>query len=109
MAISIGSNSMYSMTSAIAKDSVKADDLKGKLQTGAHTDEEIMEVCKSFEAYMLEQVMKQMKKTVMSDEEQGDYLAQFGDILYEEYAKSATEGEGIGIAKMLYEAMKRNG
>ena len=49
-----------------------------------------------------------MEKTVLKDEEEDDpYLNQFGDILYEEYAKAATENEGIGLAKMLYESMKR--
>ena len=37
------------------------------------------------------------------------YVEMFKDTLYQEYAKSATErGDGIGIAKMLYEQMKRN-
>ena len=37
------------------------------------------------------------------------YVDMFKDTLYQEYAESATErGDGIGIAKMLYEQMKRN-
>jgi flagellar protein FlgJ len=36
-------------------------------------------------------------------------MEQFGDILYQEYAKSATENQELGLAQILYESMKRNG
>ena len=52
--------------------------------------------------------MKEMEKTIPGRDDKNPYLEQFGDILYEEYAKDATEGEGLGIAQMLYESMKRN-
>lgn len=106
MSISIGSN--YSVTAAMAQSKAKTENLEDKLNNKSASDEELMEACKSFEAYMLEQVFKGMEKTVLKDEEEDDpYLNQFGDILYEEYAKAATENEGIGLAKMLYESMKR--
>lgn len=75
------------------------------------TDEELMEVCKEFEAYFVEQVFKAMKKMVPETEESTsgvNTLDYFEDMLTQEYAKSATEGEGLGLAKMLYESMKRN-
>ncbi len=108
MAIAIGSDSLYSASMGISGEKAKTDSLKLKLQKDSATDEEMMEVCKSFEAYMMEQVMKEMKKSVQDEEEQSDYLQQFGDMLYQEYANKATEGQGLGIAQMLYEAMKRN-
>ena len=38
-----------------------------------------------------------------------NHLDMFKDTLYQEYAEAATErGDGIGIAKQLYEQMKRN-
>jgi flagellar protein FlgJ len=108
MAISIGSDSLFLSAAGRSKESAKTDELKEKLKNTSASDEELMEVCKSFEAYLLEQVMKEMKKTVHSEEDKNDYLQQFGDMLYEEYAKKATEGQGLGLAQMLYEAMKRN-
>lgn len=108
MAISIGSDSMFPIASGMAKETAKTDQLKDKLKNNSASDEELMEVCKSFEAYLLEQVMKEMKKTVHSDMDKNDYLEQFGDMLYEEYAEKATENEGLGLAQMLFEAMKRN-
>ena len=108
MDISIGTESLYSTNLKTATDKVKAENLQDKLKSKAATDEEIMEACKSFEAYMLEQAFNEMKKTIPDNGVKNPYLEQFGGKLYEEYAKNATEDEGIGIAKMLYEAMKRN-
>ena len=73
-------------------------------------DEELMEVCESFEAYFVEQVMKEAKKTVLSDEdEESDYLQYFGDILVQEYSTMISESGDLGIARNLYDSMKRNG
>lgn len=73
------------------------------------TDEELMEACKSFESYFLEQAFKGMEKMVPKSDEEDKYVSMFKDTLYKEYADSATQkGDGIGIAKMLYEQMKRN-
>ncbi|MBQ9991278.1 MAG: rod-binding protein [Lachnospiraceae bacterium] len=76
------------------------------------TDDELMDVCKQFEAYFLEQVFKQMEKTVLKDEESSgsstvlvDY---FKDSAIAELATQSTENQGLGIAQMLYEQMKRN-
>lgn len=76
------------------------------------TEAELMDACKQFEAYFLEQVFKQMEKTVPKNEEMSgptstlvDY---FKDAARQEMASQATEREGLGIAQMLYEQMKRN-
>ncbi len=72
-------------------------------------DKELMEACRSFESYFIEQVFKGMEKTVMKDEdeEENDYLANFKDILYQNYASNAVEKGEFGIAQMLYDSMKR--
>jgi flagellar protein FlgJ len=108
MSVSIGSDQLYTAANMMSSN-VKAEELKEKIENSSATDEELMDVCKSFESYLLEQVMKAMKKTVPKDEgEENAYLEQFGDKLYEEYAYAATESKGLGIAQMLYESMKRN-
>ena len=74
------------------------------------TDEELMDVCKSFEAYFVEQVMKEAKKTIkFDDEEENKYIEFFGDTMYQEYAGMIADRGDLGIAKMLYDSMKRNG
>lgn len=109
MSININSNSQYFINASLAADKSKKSILEEKLQSKPTSDEELMEVCKSFEAYLLEQVMKGMEKTIPYEEEKNPYLDNFGDMLYQEYAKSATENQGLGLAQMLYESMKRNG
>lgn len=74
------------------------------------SDEEMMDACKQFEAYFLEQIYKGMEKTIMkASDEENDYISAFGDMQIQEYAKAASQqGDGIGLAKQLFESMKRN-
>lgn len=74
------------------------------------TDDELMEVCKDFEAYFVEQVIKSMEKMIPKDEdsETSKYLDYFGDTLTQELASAVTEQNDLGLAQMLYEQMKRN-
>lgn len=74
------------------------------------TDEELMDACKEFEAYFIEQIYKGMEKTIMkASDEENKYTEAFSDMRVQAYAKAATEqGDGIGLAKQLYESMKRN-
>ena len=108
MNISIGSNSLYSQSINVVSDKIKTGQLQDKLQANNGTDDELMEACKSFESYLLTQVMKAMEKTIPGREDKGPYLEQFGYFLYDEYAKAATESQSLGIAQMLYESIKRN-
>lgn len=82
--------------------------LKDKLSKVENAeDEKMLEACKEFEAYMLEQVYKQMEKTIMRDEDsQGDYEKMFSDMRVQEYASRAVDQGGIGLAQQLYESMK---
>lgn len=76
------------------------------------SDDELMSVCKEFESYFLEQIFKEMKKTIPENEDMSsssksltDY---FGDELIREYSAQSTQRDGLGLAQMLYEQMKRN-
>lgn len=77
------------------------------------TEDELMEACKQFEQYFVEQAFKGMEKMVPKSDDSSStstsYVDMFKDKLYTEYAQSASDrGDGIGIAKQLYEQMKRN-
>ncbi len=111
MSIGLSSELLYSQMQKSKNDS-KAVGLQNKL-TGINsdtaTDEEIMEVCKEFEAYLVEKVFDQMKDALTdSEEEESDYLSYFGDMMYQEYAKTISENGELGLAQQLYESMKRN-
>ena len=76
------------------------------------TDDELMDVCKQFEAYFVEQMFKSMMKTVPKNEEMSaststltDY---YKDEMMRELATESTETNSLGLAQTLYEQMKRN-
>ncbi len=113
MGISIDNSSLFSGAYSVGDktNSTKNDALEkslSNLDIKGSSDEEIMEACKSFETYFVEQVFKEMKKTVHSSDDEGEYMKYFGDMLNEEYAKNITESGGMGLAQTLYESMKRN-
>ncbi len=111
MSIGLGSELLFTQMQQSKNDS-KAVGLQNKL-TGINsetaTDEEIMEVCKEFEAYLVEKVFDRMKDAMTdNEEEENDYMSYFGDMMYQEYAKTVAENGELGLAQQLYESMKRN-
>lgn len=88
--------------------------LEGKLSgdLSAASKDELMEVCKEFEAYFTEQVFKSMQKMVpesaSSDTATKTTMDYIEDMLTQEYASSSSENGGLGLAQILYEQMKRN-
>ncbi|MBD5540430.1 MAG: hypothetical protein HDR00_04435 [Lachnospiraceae bacterium] len=78
------------------------------------TDDELMEACKEFESYFLEQVFKEMEKTVsiFKDDEEDSSTSQLVDFFKEstitELASQSTDRNSLGLAQMLYDQMKRN-
>lgn len=76
------------------------------------TKEELMDACKQFEAYFLEQIFKGMEKTIPKSEG-GDASTQnlldyFKETTIQQLAEESTETNSLGLAQMLYEQMKRN-
>lgn len=75
-------------------------------------DANLMKVCKEFESYFVEQMFKEMKKTVPETESSSSannsMMDYYSDMLYQNYANASTENDNLGLAKSLYEQMKRN-
>ena len=94
----------------------KASSLQSKLEnSGESVDEkELMDACKEFEAYFMEQVFNSMLETtkVFSDDDKNGYASKmvdyFKDFAVQELCGKVTEGSGLGLANTLYEQMKRN-
>lgn len=94
------------------------------------SDDELMEVCKDFESYFVEQMLKSMAKMSSVDGSNSDNIyaslfgvtedsdsgmntlsSYFGYELMSSMADKVVEnqsGKGLGIAQTLYEQMKRN-
>lgn len=106
-------SSLYNQTATSAQNASANrlnDTLSGDLSSAS--DEELMDVCKDFEAYFVEQVMKEMKKMVPDDENEDQSMGQLKDYFEEqmlqEYADKVVDQGDFGIAQTLYEQMKRN-
>lgn len=100
------------LTSTNKSDS--ASQLENKLSgdlTNA-TDDELMDVCKQFEAYFTEQMFKAMQNMVPDSDDGDSGSKQLMDYakesLTKQYAESSTDNGGLGLAQTLYEQMKRN-
>lgn len=110
MAMSIDPSTLY--TSDYYKTSSEVSELETKLNSAdlsSASDDELMDVCKEFEAYFVEQIFKGMEKMVPKSEETStNEVEMFGDMAYQEMASNATKQTDFGIARKLYEQMKRN-
>lgn len=76
------------------------------------TDQELMDACKEFETYFVEQVLKEMEKMIPEDEDSDSSMSRltdyFKDEMIQELAKTTAEQSGGTLAQQLYEQMKRN-
>ena len=102
----------YTSVTGEAKATELARNLSGKAEN-ASTDDELMDVCKQFESYMLEQVFKHMDKTVIRNNDGKDASTEnlvdyFRSQTIQELASQSTEKQGLGIAQQLYEQLRRN-
>ncbi len=109
--MSIGiDQSYYNSALSSQTSSITASKLESTLASGLTnaTDEELMDACKSFEAYLVEQVFTKVKDALTdSEEEENEYTSAFGDMLYQKYAEDISDSGQLGIAQQLYESMKR--
>lgn len=106
---------MYSDTYANAANQ-RAAKLQDKLKDADYakaTDTELMDACKQFEAYFIEQMYKGMMKTIPSQENTSNYTATMMDYYKDQMIQTVAEettnqNGGLGLAQMLYDQMKRN-
>ena len=105
-----GISSLYTDYLTNTAENSKADNITSKTDYSAASDEELMDVCKEFESYFLEQIFDAMIDTtkLFSDDEEDSYAGKmvdyFKDMAVQELSTQATEQNGVGIAN---EQMKR--
>lgn len=108
-------SSLSNYYNSIAQTSTSANSISQLSESDMEdkSDEELMEVCKEFESYLLEQVFKEMEKTssIFGDDEDSSssqMVDYFKDTTIAELASESTEQNSLGLAQTLYEQMKRN-
>ena len=90
--------------------------LKKKIESTSDksSDDELWAACKSFESYFMEQIFKEMQKSVDAlKPEEGDrptstLVDYFKDQSLQEICADSVDKQSNGFAKMLYENLKRN-
>lgn len=103
---------LYSKEATNAKNKRLSNSLK-EADLSDKTDEELMDVCKQFESYFVEQVLKNAMETFTDGDltESGSMstlTSFYKDKLMTEYAEKITDQQDLGLAQTLYNQMKRN-
>lgn len=110
-----GLNTEYSKyLSQSTQASAKMEQFKNMDYANA-TDEELMSACKQFEEYFVEMTLKEVLKTVDlfgENESTSSAMATSKDLMkdgmVQTFAEKITEESNLGLAKQLYESMRRN-
>ncbi len=107
--------SAYSEYAMQESKNASAEAIKSKIQktSAKSSDDELWEACKSFEAYFLEQVFKEMQKSVdalkpeTTDQSTATLVDYFKDQTLQEICATSADTQSNGFAQMLYENLKR--
>lgn len=112
-----GMGSVYSdYLSTQAAQSNKASALQSKLENSSQnaSDEELMDACKEFEAYFVEQLfdtMLESTKMFSDDKDENSYGSKMVDVFkntaLQQLSSQVADSGSIGLARTLYEQMKR--
>ena len=109
-----GLTSVYSDISSLKTDEFASEKLQSKLKDAdstSSTDDQLMDACKQFESYFMEQGFKEMEKTIPETEYTSQATSSMVDYAKQNWiqqiAKESTESNPVGLAQTLYEQMKR--
>lgn len=108
-------NSLLGMQQDLAKTQTQktGDDFKEILNNAIEKkdDTELKEACDQLESYMLGMVFKQMKESMLQEDEdalipKGDYTNTFQEMMINTFADNAVKAGGIGLSDQLYRQIK---
>lgn len=95
--------------STSANETAFKDVLTNALNSGE--DEALKKACDDIETYMLSMLFKQVKESMLSDDEdgllpKGDYIKMFEGNMIQALAEETTKAGGVGFSKAIYDQMK---
>lgn len=112
MSISLDA-SMLNMTNTA--NNLNADKVQNTVNSvnSNSTEDELMEVCKDFSSYFIEEVLKEVKENMtLGDEDEDSSLSTLTnyhmDSVIEEISDEILDQTGNSFVQQLYEQMKRN-
>lgn len=113
--MSIAIDTMAAMANTNATTSYEASKMKDSLTkvSSESTSEELLQVCKDFESYFVEEIIKEIKENMTLDDEEKDgslaTLTDYNmDFAIKSIAEDVVDEVGQSFTQQLYEQMKRN-
>ncbi len=97
------------MISKAEEEKTKDFDAVFKKAMDNQDDKALKDACVQLESYMISQLFKQMKQSMISEEgliPKGDYEKAFEDFKINHQSESMAKAGGIGLAEMMYKQMK---
>lgn len=109
-----GIGDTYLTNYSLSANDAVSDQLSEQVQS-AQSDEQMLDACKQFESYLVQQMFKSMQESakVFSDEDEDDNSTDYVNMFQDNYLETIAEqmvnsGQGLGIAEQLYDSMKAN-
>lgn len=109
-----GIGDTYLTNYSLSANDAVSDRLSEQVQS-AQSDEQMLDACKQFESYLVQQMFKSMQESakVFSDEDEDDNSTDYVNMFQDNYLETIAEqmvnsGQGLGIAEQLYDSMKAN-
>ncbi len=113
--MSISLDSMVSMVDNSATKNYNADKLQNSLKgvSKETTEDELLQVCKDFESYFVEEILKEIKENLTIEEDEKDAslstMTDYNmDFVMQKVADQVVDEVGTNFTQQLYEQMKRN-
>jgi len=104
-------NNYLTGTALQNKNKVQDESFSQKLTSAMEKkdEEELKKVCQEFEEIFLGMMYKQMKATIIKSDLMPECAGReiYESMMDDELVKKAAEGEGIGLAKALYEQLSK--
>ena len=113
--MSISLDSMVSLVDNSATKNYNANKLQNSLKgvSSETTEDELLQVCKDFESYFVEEIIKEIKENLSPEEDEKDAslstMTDYNmDFVVQKVADQVVDEVGTNFTQQLYEQMKRN-
>ena len=113
--MSISLDSMVSLMDNNATTNNNANKIQSSLNgvSSESTEDELLQVCKDFESYFIEEIIKEVKDNLTAEEDDKDAslstMTDYNmDFVVEKIADEVVDEVGSTFTQQLYEQMKRN-
>ena len=113
--MSISLDSMVSLVDNNATANNNANKIQNSLSgvSSDSTEDELLQVCKDFESYFVEEIIKEIKENLTTEEDEDDSslstMTDYNmDFAVQEIAEKVVDEVGTNFTQQLYEQMKRN-